>query len=427
MISQVEYKKRREVLASSLKENSISLLLSATPKTRSNDTEYPYRQNSNFYYLTGFKEDSSALLIVKKSKKVKSYLFVAKKDKALELWTGKRVGAKKAGEIFDFDGVYEYEELSKIFKEELLNKDTLYYDFSHENPQMNAFKELCKNFYAHKNIAKKIERERLIKSDAEIELIKKAIKITKEAHHRAMQVVPTLGYEYELLSEIEYVFKKNGAYSDAYTSIVASANAANTLHYISNDKPIQKGELLLIDAGCEYEYYASDITRTIPADGKFSEAQKELYNLVLDVEKEIISMIKPGVLRSKLHSRSEELLCEGMVKLGILKGEIKKLLKKKAHKKYYPHGIGHWMGIDVHDEASYKTKKGKEIALEAGMVMTIEPGIYLDKDDKKVPKKYRGIGIRIEDDILVSEDGCINLSSKIAKEIADIETLSKSK
>jgi len=425
MITQAQYKKRREKLAKSLSTDSITLLLSATPKTRSNDTEYPYRQNSNFYYLTGFKEDNAALMIVKGSKKTKSYLFVAKKDKALELWHGERLGTAKAKEIFELEGVYEYTELETVFKKRVLNKHSFYYDFSHKDEKIESFISLSKNLYAHKNIAKKIAKLRLIKSNAEVELIKKALKITKEAHHRAIEIVPRLSNEYELLSEIEYVFKKNGAYSDAYTSIVASANAANTLHYINNDKPIQKGELLLLDAGCEYEYYASDITRSIPADRKFSEAQKELYSLVLDVEKEIIGMIKPGVLRSKLHSHSEKLLCRGMVKLGILEGSVKKLLKKQKHKKYYPHGIGHWMGIDVHDEAAYKTKKGKEIPLRAGMVMTIEPGIYLDKDDKNIPKKYRGIGIRIEDDILVTKDGYENLSVDIVKEIEDIENLGK--
>ena len=225
-------------------------------------------------------------------------------------------------------------------------------------------------------------------------------------------------------AQIEYVLKKNGAYSDAYASIVASANAANTLHYISNDKKIDKEGLLLIDAGCEYEYYASDITRTIPASGVYSKEQRELYEMVLAVQKEIIFMIKPGLLRSTLQRRSEELLCQGMIDLGILSGELKELLKKKAHKKYYPHGIGHWMGLDVHDEAAYRDKNGKEIALMSGMVLTIEPGIYLDKDDAEVPLKYRGIGIRIEDNILVTKDGFENLSFGILKEIAEIEACS---
>jgi len=427
VITQHEYKKRREHLADSLKKNSLALLLGAAHQTRSNDTEYPYRQESNFYYLSGFKEDHSAMMFVRGKKKVRSYLFVAKKERESELWHGKRLGATEASKIYSFDAVYEYEDLERIFKESLEDKSTFYYDFADTRQEMGHFVSLTERFYRRENIAKEIQKVRLIKSDAEIALIQKALTITQEAHHRAMALAPHLENEHELLAEIEYVFKKRGAYSDAYTSIVASANAANTLHYINNDKPIQKDALILIDAGCEYEYYASDITRTIPASAKFSEAQKEIYSLVLSVQKEIIKMIRPGVLRSELHKHSEELLCEGMVALEILKGEPKKLLKKKKHKRYYPHGIGHWLGIDVHDPAPYKTKKSKEIPLKEGMVLTIEPGLYLDKDDKKVPKKYRGIGVRIEDNILVVAGGCRNLSEGIAKEIEEIEKLGASR
>jgi len=229
--------------------------------------------------------------------------------------------------------------------------------------------------------------------------------------------------EYELQATIEYIFKKNGAYSDAYSSIVASGNNANTLHYIDNSKKLKRGELILIDAGCEYEYYASDITRSFPVSGKFTKAQRELYEMILAVEKEIISMVRPNILRSKLQERSELLLTKGLVRLGILQGDVEKLMKKKKHKKYYPHGIGHWMGIDVHDPSPYRDRKGKEIFLREGMVMTIEPGIYIDKNDMQVPKRFRGIGIRIEDDILVSESGYENLSAGIVKEIKEIEAL----
>lgn len=426
MITQKEYKKRRETLAKALEANSVTIILSAKPKTRSNDTEYPYRQDSNFYYLTGFKEDNAALLIIKESSKFKSYLFVQKKDETMELWTGKRLGALKAKELFLVDDAYEYDALQEKLKEALSDKKQLYYDFSLDTVETKFLRKASKNISTYKDVAKIIERMRLIKSDAEIKLIKKALEITQEAHHTAINKAKNLRYEYELQAEIEYVFRKNGAYSDAYTSIVASGNGANTLHYIDNNKAFKKDELILIDAGCEYEYYASDITRTIPTTGKFTKAQKELYEMVLNVEKKIIKMIKPKVLRSELQSRSEELLCEGMVRLGILKGDVKVLLKEKAHKKYYPHGIGHWMGLDVHDQCPYKDEKGKDIPLQAGMVMTIEPGIYLDEDAKKVPKKYRGIGIRIEDDILVTKDGCEILSSGIVKEISDIEAMAYS-
>ena len=424
MIGETEYKKRRDKLGSSLAKNSIGVVFAGTYKTRSNDTEYPFRQNSNFYYLTGFKEDNACLIIIKKKKKSKTILLVQKKDKTKELWTGKRLGEKKAKKRFLVDEVLTYDKLNDILDEQMKDKSTLYYDFKLEDLKAKIFKKYMKDLRESKNIATLIEARRLIKSSFEIALIKKAISITKDAHHKAMRLSSSLEYEYELQSEIEYIFKKNAAFSDAYTSIVACANSANTLHYISNDKKLLDGELILIDAGCEYKYYASDITRTIPVSGEFSSAQKELYEMVLNVQLSIIDMIKPNVKRSALQKKSEELLCRGMIDLGILKGRYKKLLKKQKHKKYYPHGIGHWMGIDVHDESPYKDKNSKEILLKSGMVMTIEPGIYIDKKDKKVPKKYRGIGIRIEDDILVTSDAYENLSKGIAKTIEEIEAIS---
>jgi len=423
MIEEQEYKKRRKSLVKTLKPYSIAIVVSANLQTRSNDTQYPYRQNSNFYYLTGFKEENSALLIIKKKKSFKSYLFVQKKDKTLELWTGKRVGVKRAKKLFSFDDVFTIDSLqeqSSLFLKDMKN---FYFDFKVSSKYIEFLQLKTEHFYTYHNLASSIEKLRLIKSPSEIALIKKALTITKEAHHKAMELSRSLKYEYELQAEIEYIFKKEGAYSDAYTSIVACGNSANTLHYIENSKKLVDGELILIDAGCEYDYYASDITRTIPVSGKFSDAQKELYEMVLDVEKKIIEMIKPEIYRSDLHKESERLLCEGMVNLGILKGSVKKLLKKQKHKKYYPHGIGHWMGLDVHDASPYKDNKGKELKLCSGMVMTIEPGIYIDKNDTSVPKKYRGIGIRIEDDILVTEDGFENLSEDIKKEIKEIESL----
>jgi Xaa-Pro aminopeptidase len=424
MIEEKEYKKRRTTLAKGLKNSSLSVVFSAEYQTRSNDTEFPFRQNSNFYYLSGFTEDNSTLVFVKKNKKTKVILFVQKKDKLKELWTGKRLGVKEAKKRFRVDGIYAQEDFEEKLKEYMIGMTSINYDFNSYTDKAKVLHKYAKDMYSYSNLAKPIQSLRLLKSPAEIALIKQAISITKEAHHKAMQLSSKVEYEYELQSEIEYIFKKNAAFSDAYTSIVAGGNAANTLHYISNDKPLNKGDLILIDAGCEYDYYASDITRTIPVSGKFSEAQKELYEMVLEVELAIINMIKPNIKRTKLQKKSEELLCAGMVKLGILKGDVKKLLKKQKHKKYYPHGIGHWMGIDVHDQAPYKDAKGEELLLQSGMVMTIEPGIYIDKNDTSVPKKYRGIGIRIEDDILVTENGYENLSKDIAKTIQEIESLS---
>lgn len=423
MIQEREYAKRRGKIAKKLEKNSLALFYSAEQKSRSNDTEYPYRQDSNFYYLSGFKESSAALLFIKSNRSCKIYLFVQKREPTLELWSGKRLGVERAKEIFDVDAIFESEQLLERITQYSLESRVLYYDFSLNQSRVQELHRACKNITTYRDIAPAVEMLRLYKSKSEIALIKKALAITKIAHHQAMRRARELEYEYELQAEIEYIFKKNGAYSDAYTSIVASGNGANTLHYIENNKPLKRGDLILIDAGCEYDYYASDITRTIPVSGKFTRAQEELYKMVLEVEKEVISMIKPNVMRSDLQKKSQELLCRGMVRLGILKGSVKKLLAKEAYKKYYPHGIGHWMGIDVHDQAPYRYEDAREIPLAAGMVLTIEPGIYIDKDDKRAPRSYRGIGIRIEDDILVTKSGYEILSSDIAKEIEEIENI----
>jgi Xaa-Pro aminopeptidase len=424
MISQKEYKQRRTVLAKKLRVNSVAVLFSAKYKTRSNDTEYPFRQESNFYYLTGFKEDNSCLVFVKTKNHTKTLLFVQKKDEALELWNGKRLGVKEAKKEFDVDGVYVSDEFSEKITEYLKEKTTLYFDFNSNDERTARLKTDAKTIHSYKDIMSEIAYMRLIKSPAEIMMIQKALEITQEAHHKAMRLHKNGKKEYELQAEIEYIFKKNGAYSDAYTSIVACANAANTLHYVENNQALVDGELILIDAGCEYGYYASDITRTIPVNGKFSKAQKELYEMVLSVELQIIKMVKPELKRSELQTKAVELLCVGMLRLGILKGSLEKNIKKEKYKKYYPHGIGHWMGIDVHDQCPYKYENGDEIPLMNGMVLTIEPGIYIDKDDKKVPKKYRGIGIRIEDDILVTKNGYKNLSGNIAKSVKEIQRFS---
>jgi len=426
LISEKEYRKRRVRLGRKLKPFSVAVLFAAEPKIRSNDTEYPYRQNSNFYYMSGFKEDNSALVIVKGAKNFHTYLFVAKKDKTQELWHGKRLGKERAKELFMVDDVFEIDEFEAKLKEYVENKAHIYHDFKLEYAKVKVLKRYSKSIQSYENLATHIEKMRLIKSKSEIKLIKKALRITKKAHHKAMKLSAKLHYEYELQANLEYIFKKNGAYSDAYTSIVACGNSANTLHYVNNDKKLMQGDLILIDAGCEYEYYASDITRTIAVSGSYTKAQKEVYAMVLHVQKEIIKMIRPGIFKSTLQKKSEELLCQGMIDLGILKGKCKELIKEKAHKKYYPHGIGHWMGLDVHDECPYKKPNGKEIPLKPGMVMTIEPGIYLDEADITIPKKYRGIGIRIEDDILVTKNGCENLSCEIAKEIDEITRRSNS-
>jgi Xaa-Pro aminopeptidase len=296
----------------------------------------------------------------------------------------------------------------------------------------NAVKELretrgVKRYIAHfHDVTYLIRTLRLIKEPEEILSIRKAIELTALAHHEAMRVCSPGIKEYELQAAMSYIFGLNGVKSEAYGAIVAGGNNANTLHYINNRDVLGDGDLVLIDAACEWELYASDITRTFPINGKFSAAQREVYNAVLDVQLRVIEAIKPSVKRDWLQKYSEELLCQKLIDLGILHGDCNALLEAKAHKKYAPHGIGHWMGLDVHDPCPYTDDEGESLCFVAGMVMTIEPGLYLRIDDETVPLKYRGIGIRIEDDILVTDEGCENLSSMIAKTVEEIEGMCRS-
>ncbi len=435
-IKEKEYQRRRKTLLRNIQEGVI-LISSASHQIRSNDTEYLYRQNSNFYYLSGFEEDNALLVLKKSSKGTKIILFVQSNDKTKELWNGKRLGVKAAKKSFVMDKIYGIEKFDEVIKKELCGSKNIYVDLFDNDEFSQKIRIICKTLNHDRSVKVSpqnflhvnpiIEKMRLIKSASEIKTIKKALSITKKAHDAAMRQAKDKLFEYELQATIEHVFKSNGAYSDAYTTIVAGGNNANILHYIKNDCPLKKGDLVLIDAGCEYEMYASDITRTFPVSGKFSQPQKELYEMVLRVQFNIINAIKPGIKRSKLQKLCEKQLCQGMINLRILKGECKKLLKKGAHKKYFPHGVGHWMGIDVHDQCPYSDEKGNELVFKSGMVLTIEPGIYINKNDKNVPKRYRGIGIRIEDDILVTKKSSQNLSKDIVKSVKEIESLCSSK
>ncbi len=431
-MEETHYNARRKALLERM-EDGAAILGSAPQKVRSNDTEYPYRQDSDFYYLTGFEEDNAALVLVRRADETKTVLFVQPKDETLELWTGTRLGVEEAKRRFDVDAVYAVGDFDTKLPELIANLPTLYLDLfddaSWASRARAAAKALCHQRETRRPVTRMVDVHRLVrqlrllKSDEEVALIKKALAVTRQAHHRAMRLCRPQMMEYGLQAEYEYVFKKEGAYSDAYTTIVAGGDHANTLHYVKNDAPLRDGELVLVDAGCEYGFYASDITRTFPVNGRFTPAQREVYEAVLDVQERIIENVAPGVLRSELQRLAERWLCEKLVELGVLQGEIDALIEAKAHKKYFPHGIGHWMGIDVHDPVPYYDEAGNEIALKPGMVMTVEPGLYLRADDETVPIAYRGIGIRIEDDILVTEDGCENLSAGIVKSVADVEAM----
>jgi Xaa-Pro aminopeptidase len=431
-MNEIQYELRRKQLLDSLEEGVV-ILTSAPPKTRSNDTEYPYRQNSDFYYMCGFQEDNALLVLVKTKDYSKTILFLEPYNEEHALWNGARLGIERAKNRFSVDEVYDIHGYSVVIKELLREHVALYIDLFDESGWITQAKKTAKELHETRGVKRHIRAIydvfylirtlRLIKSDEEITEIKNAITITALAHHEAMKRCQPGLYEYELQAHMSYVFQSHGAQDQAYGAIVAGGNNANTLHYIDNRDVLREGDLVLIDAACEWELYASDITRTFPVNGKFTVAQKTVYEKVLNVQLKVIAAMKPGVKRDWLQNYSEELLCQVLVDLGILSGELKSLLEYKAHKKYAPHGIGHWMGLDVHDPCPYVDYEGESLAFAPGMVMTIEPGIYIRADDVTVDEQYRGIGIRIEDDILITENGCENLSAMIAKTVEEIEKM----
>ncbi|MGB5965107.1 MAG: aminopeptidase P N-terminal domain-containing protein, partial [Sulfurimonadaceae bacterium] len=319
-MNETVYKERRERLLE-LMDEGVAVLSTATMQTRSNDTEYPFRPNSDFYYLTGFEEDNSVVVLCKKGAEHRTVLFVQEKVPEMELWTGERLGVDAAKECFSFDEVYGIKSFEEQIKELLKEQTLLYFELFDDNRVYTQLKAAA-NTMLHtrgvtrsprtfSDITKLTQQMRLIKSHAEIALIKQALSITEQAHHHAMKTCQPGMPEYKLQAEYEYIFKKEGAYSDAYTTIIAGGNSANTLHYIKNDQPLKEGDLVLVDAGCEYGYYASDITRSYPVNGKFTPAQKELYNMILDVQLKVIAAIKPGGSKKELQTFSEKLLAQG--------------------------------------------------------------------------------------------------------------------
>lgn len=431
-VTQSHYKQRRLKLFQLMNEG-IAFITASSFQTRSNDTEFPFRQNSDFYYLSGFDEDNAILVMKKDGEGEKGYLFIEEIDPEHALWNGSRLGIDAAKKQFESLEILPYKSFESELPELLKNQTTLYLDLFDDGPNTDAIKSAAKKLRSSRAVKQSIKQMiditqlvrqiRLIKTDEEIAQIKKAISITAEAHHEAMRSCRSGMKEYELQAKMNYIFASMGAKSEAYGAIVAGGNNANTLHYIKNDDELLDGALVLIDAACEWDLYASDITRTFPVNGKFTAAQRELYEKVLDVQLKVIAMMRPGIKRDELQKESEKWLAEALIQLGILKGNLEEILESKAHKKYAPHGIGHWMGLDVHDPCPYTDEKGESIDLKSGMVMTIEPGIYIRNDDMEVEEKYRGIGIRIEDDILITEEGCENLSYMIVKSVEEIEAI----
>lgn len=429
----LNFSEHRSRLFQEMSDNSVAVIPSASLKIRNNDAEYSFRQDSDFFYLTGFTEDNACLLLHKQNGEEKSVLFCQPKVKEMEIWTGYRLGPEAAIESLSMDEAFPIEELPSQLPKWLANIDHLY-AFWGQQPEHDA--QLMTSINKAKQQARKgikapqhmhaieplLHEQRLIKSDAEIDIMRRAAQISAEAHVKAMEAVKPGMFEYQLEGLIRFHASQNGSRFDAYTSIVGSGANACVLHYIDNDDVIEDGDLVLIDAGCEVEHYASDITRTFPANGRFSEAQKALYEVVLDAQLKAIEAVKPGNHCKVSHEVALQALTEGLVKLGLLSGDVDTLIKEEAYKPFFMHGTGHWIGLDVHDVGAYKVD-GQWRELEPGMVVTIEPGLYVAPDNMDVDEKWRGIGIRIEDDVLVTDQGHEVLSYAVPKSVDEVEAL----
>ena len=424
------YKSRRINLSEKLPKNSVLLIPGANTQYRNADSAYAFRQDSNFYYLSGFCEPDSLMAIINNDDGINSIIFVPPKDKLKEIWDGHRSGPIGAVKEFLFDKAYDNSEIDNMMPEILFGCDQVLYPIGKKNgfdqKVIDWTTEASSKDRHSKSInildaSSTIGNARLIKDDHEISLIKKACDISAEAHIEAMKNVKNAESEQSIESLYVYEFSKRGGRFPAYTPIVAGGENACVLHYIENNKKLNKNELLLVDAGCEYEMYASDITRTYPISGKFSKEQLEIYKIVLDAMNAAIDKVKEGNNIMEPQEISEKIITNGLVELGLLHGDPEELHKKGAFKDFYMHKIGHWLGLDVHDAGDYM--EGDDfIKFKPGMITTIEPGIYISRS-MDVDDKWKGIGIRIEDDILVTKDGNENLPKKVPSDPAEIESL----
>lgn len=431
-----EFCQRRKNFIAQMPNNSIALIAAGKEVTRSNDTEYPFCQNKHFYYLTGFNEPDAILAIIKADDEAESVLFSREKDPLQEVWHGRRVGQNKAIKDYKFDNCFALADIEEQLIPLITGKTAVLICQNEQNDfQQQVLDWLSQIKKASRTGAKApttlidcnniLDEMRLYKSSAELDIMRQVNVISGVAHQRAMQQSQAGKFEYQIEAELLHEFASNGARYPAYSSIVAGGDNANILHYTDNDETLKNGDLLLIDAGGELAGYAADITRTFPINGKFSEPQSCIYQLVLDSQNLAISAIKPGQTLAELNRIVCEFLTKGLYDLGILQGNLTILIAQRACKKYFIHGLGHWLGLDVHDVGDYHASPMREQLrpFEAGMVMTIEPGIYIPSTDKSVDEKWRGIGVRIEDNIAVTATGFENLTVNAPKTIADIEAL----
>ncbi len=432
-IRRQEFQRRRRELMAQMEPNSIAILAAAPERTRNRDVEYPYRQDSDFWYLSGFPEPEAVMVLLPGREHGEYVLFCRERDRAREIWNGYRAGPEGAVANYDADDAFPIDDIDEILPGLLEGRTRVYYDLGHD-PEfdlqlmswVNTLREQSRNgaqppgeFVALPHL---LHDMRLFKSAAEIEVMKKAASISAAAHVRAMKTVRPGLYEYQLEAEYLHEFMRHGARSPAYPSIVGGGVNGCILHYVENSAELKDGELVLVDAACELDCYASDITRTFPVNGRFSGEQRALYELVLSSQYAAIKATHPDHHWNRPHETVVRILVEGLVDLGIMHGDVDELIETQAYQQFYMHRTGHWLGMDVHDVGDYQID-GQWRQLEPGMTLTVEPGLYIAPDDQTVDERWRGIGIRIEDDVLVTRDGCEVLTHEVPKDIDDIEAL----
>lgn len=427
-----EFKRRRKQLMRMMGDNAIAVVPAAPVRLRNNDVEYPYRQDSDFLYLTGFTEPEAVLVLVPGRAHGEIILFCRERNAEMETWHGRRAGQEGAVEQYGADDAFPIDDIDDILPGLLEDRKAVYYtigkDTQFDQQLMDWVNHLRKQARsgAHPphefiNLDYLLHDMRLYKSRSEMRLMRHAAKITVAAHKRAMQICKPGMYEYEIEAEYLHTFRQANA-EPAYSSIVGGGENGCILHYVENNAVLNDGDLVLIDAGAEYGGYASDVTRTFPINGRFSKPQRALYEVVLAAQKAAIKKIKPGNHWNDPHNAAIRVLTKGLIELGLLKGTLTKLIKADAYRKFYMHRTGHWLGLDVHDVGDYKID-GHWRLLESGMVMTVEPGLYIAPDAKGVTKRWKGIGIRIEDDVLVTKDGHEVLTAAITNDPDEIEAL----
>jgi Xaa-Pro aminopeptidase len=415
-----------------------AVFASAPTAVMHNDVEHLFRQDSNFYYLTGFNEPQAVAVLAPHHEEHRFVLFVRPKDPEKETWSGYRVGVEQAKEQYGADQVYPIAELDEHLPKYLEKADRLYYHFGQNQPLNNRilrhWQKLLSTYHkrgtgpvAIEDAALLMQTLRRVKAPEELELLRRAIAISAKAHNYAREIARPGRYEYEIQAEMEHIFRREGALGPAYPSIVASGVNACILHYVENNRQMQAGDLLLIDAGCTCDYYNADITRTFPVDGSFTDEQRILYELVLEAQLRAIAAVKLGAPFNEFHDAATRTLTEGMVELGLLQGDIDTLIEEKKHKAFFMHGTGHFLGLDVHDAGILRNPDKTWKPFEVGNVVTVEPGLYISptyepvEGQPQIDDRWRGIGIRIEDDVLVTETGHEVLTAAVPKDRAAME------